>query len=224
MRNYNDLAQDFKLAAAAEWAGISRRNIGILAMWLTGIGIPESLHEFVTAVFVSGNWDNTDEDEISLKRMARSISPGTDTDGSIRRAYERLKKASPRFFEWQQEQPFEVIPREVIRNGKRTQSVYKFPHFQLLAKLFHLPEKLTQKQVRAEVAKAMGDLALPPPKPRERKKRSPEAVAACNARTLEELLALTSTPIEAGQLLSEAWRTSLGDDVVEAILKALQQH
>lgn len=224
MRNYNDLAQDFKLAAAAEWAGISRRNISIFAMWLTGLGIPPEFQEIVTAIFVAGNWDEIQEDEISLKRLARAISPGTDSDRSILRTYERLKKASPKFFEWQSQQDFEVIPRQVTGFKRSTRTTYQFPHFQLLMKLFNLPLKLNQKQIRAEVSKALGNLMLPPPKPRERKKRKAESVAASNARTLEELLSLTATPSEAANLLSEAWRLSLGDEIVEGIIRALHDH
>lgn len=221
MSDYSDSAQNFKLASAAEWAGISRRNIGILAMWLTGLGIPEPFHEFVTAVFVAGNWDDTEEDEITLKRLARAISPGTDADRSILRAFERLKKASPKYYEWQDEQEFEVIPRTTTGIKKGTKTLYKFPHYQLLMKLFHLPETLNQKQIRAEVSKALGNLALPSPKPREKKTRRPESVAASNARSLEELLSLTVSPLVAADMLSEAWRTSLGDEAATEFIKTL---
>lgn len=224
MRNYNDSPEEFKLAMAAANSGLSFRNIGILAMWMTGLGIPEAFQEFVVAILVSGNWAEVEEDEITLKRMARAISPGTDADRSILRAYERLKKTSPAFYEWQGQQKFEIIPRTVTGTKRATKSTYRFPHYKLLQQLFDLPPKLTQKQIRAEVSKALGDLCLPPPKPRERKKRRPESVAASNARTLEELVALTSSPTEAGLHLSEAWRASLGDAVVEEIIRSLSNH
>lgn len=219
--DYSNSSDDFKLIAATEWAGLSRRNIGIFAMWLTGLGIPESFHEFVTTIFVTGNWSDTEVDEITFKRMARAISPGTDIEESIRRTYERLKKASVRFFEWQSQQPIEIIPREVINQNRKTVCLYKFPHYKLIIKLFNLPENLSQRQVRAEVAKALGDLMLPPPKPRKKRQRKPEAVAASNARTVEELLTLTPSILNAGFLLSEAWRASLGDETVDEIKKVL---
>lgn len=221
--NYSDSRRDFKLAYAAEWAGISSRNIGIFAMWLSGLGIPPSFHEFVTAVFVAGNWDEVEEEEITLKRLARAISPGTDSDRSILRAYERLKKSSIEFYKWQEQQKFAPVPRETTGKGRYTKSVYKFPHFHILRELFNLPLTFTQKQIRAEVSKVLGDLCLPPPKPRERKKRKAESVAASNARILEELVGLTS-PMEAGLHLSEAWRASLGDAVVDEIIRSLSNH
>lgn len=221
MSDYSDFDQNFKLASSAEWAGISKRNIAILAMWLTGLGIPPAFHEFVTAVFVAGNWIDTEEDEITLKRMARAISPGTDADRSILRAFERLKKASSKFYEWQEQQKFEVVPREVTGTKKGTKIKYKFPHYELLISLFHLPLTFTQKQIRAEVAKALDELLLPPPKPRKKRERTPEAIAEANARTLEQLIDLTITPKEAGLLLSEAWRASLDDAIIEEIIKSL---
>src|SRR6266545_1453248 len=112
MSNYSDSPENIKLIALTNCCGISRRNIGIFAMWLSGLGIPEAFHEFVTAVFVAGNWDETKEDEITLKRMARAVSPGTDIDRSLIRAYDRLKRSSLKFFQWQSEQEFEIIPRE----------------------------------------------------------------------------------------------------------------
>ena len=224
MQDYSDSAQNFKLVSAAECAGISRRNITIFAMWLTGLGIPEPFQEFVTAVFGAGNWNETDEDEITLKRLARTISPGIDADRSILRAYERLKKSSLLFFEWQAEQEFEVIPREVTGSRRATRSLYRFPHYQLLMKLFNLPERFTQKQIRAEVSKALGNLQLPSPKPRKRRQRRAESVAASNARSLEELLSLTASPVEAAQRLSEAWRASLGNAIVDEIIRSLNNH
>src|SRR5688572_21789073 len=167
MRNYSDSPENFKLAHASDWSGISVRNIGILAMWMTGLGIPEPYQEFVIAVLVSGNWEETDEEEITLKRMARAISPGTDSDQSIKRAYERLKKSSIQYFKWQETQTFAPIPKEVSGKGRYTRARYKFPHYKLLADLFDLPKHLPQKQIRAEVSKALGNLALPPPKPRK---------------------------------------------------------
>lgn len=224
MSNYSDPPGNFKLIEVTRLTGISRRNIGILAMWLSGLGIPEPFHEFVTAVFVSGNWDETDEDEITLKRMARAISPGTDGDESIRRAYERLKKSSLKFFDWQGEQEFEIIPREISNQGKKTKASYRFPHYQLLTELFNLPETSSQKQIRAEVAKALGDLMLPSPKSRKKKERSLESIAIANARTLQELLAITSSPSETGMLLSDAWRKSLNDVIIKEMIESLMDY
>lgn len=217
--DYIDSLDNFKLIAGRDCDKISRRNMGIFCMWLTGLGIPEQ--EFVKALFIAGNWQDTEADEISLKRMARAISPGTDSDGSLRRAYERLKKASPRFFAWQEQQSFEIIPREIKNQNRKTVCIYKFPHYDLIIKLFNLPETYTQKQIRAEVAKALGDLMLPPPAPREKKQRKPEAIAARNARTVEELLTLTPSTLDAGFFLSEAWRLSLGDEVVDTLKEVL---
>lgn len=218
---YNDSPGNSKLIALTDCCGISRRNVGIFAMWLSGIGIPEAFHEFVTAVFVAGNWDETEEDEITLKRMARAISPGTDADRSIIRAFERLKKVSPKYYEWQSRQTFEAIPREVTGQKRGTRTKYKFPHFKLLSDLFNLPESFTQKQIRAEVSKSLGNLALPPPKERQKKQRKPESAAAACARAAGEVLSLTASTVEAGLLIAEAWRESLGDCVFEDLVKIL---
>jgi hypothetical protein len=191
---------------------------------MTGLGIPEGFQEFVIAVFVSGNWEETEEEEITLMRMARSISPGIDSTLSVKRTYERLKKSSVQYFKWQETQKFAPIPKEVTGTGRYTRARYKFPHYGLIQELFHLPLKFTQKQIRAEVSMALGNLALPPPTPRKKKERKAESVAASNARTLEELVALTSSPTEAGLHLSEAWRASLGDAVVEEIIRSLSNH
>jgi len=188
-------------------------------MWLSGLGIPEAFHEFVTAVFVAGNWDETKEDEITLKRMARAISPGTDIDRSLIRAYDRLKRSSLKFFQWQSEQEFEIIPREVVGIKKGTRARYKFPHFKLLTYLFNLPESFTQKRIRAEVSKSLGNLELPPPKPRQKKQRRPESAAAACARAAGEVLTLTSSTLEARHLIEDAWRESLGDSVFEDLTK-----
>lgn len=224
MRHYSDLPENFKLLRIVNAADKESRAIGIFFMWLSGLGVPEPFHEFVAAVFRAGNWEDTEEDEITLKRMARAISPGTDADHSILRAYNRLKKSSLKFFEWQEQQEFEIIGKTVTGIKKGTRSLYRFHHYQLLMKLFNLPETFTQKQVRAEVSKALGNLALPPPTPRKRKQRRAESIAATNTRSLEELLALTSSPTEAGLCLSEAWRASLGDAVVEEIIRSLNKY
>jgi hypothetical protein len=221
MSNYSDSPIDFKFILADNVAENSRRNIGIFFMWLSGLGIPEAFHEFVATVFRTGNWHNTEEDEITLMRMARAISPGTDANRSILRAYERLKKSSLRFFEWQGQQQFEVIGKRNVGQGKGTRSLYKFHHFRLLVNLFNLPETTSEKDIRAEVSKALGELSLPAPEPRQKKERRPESIAASIFRSLEELVALTSSSTEVGLLLLEArGRSSLEDDVLEEIKRS----
>lgn len=200
MDNYTDPSTEFKLNDLCD--AISRRNLGIFSMWLTGRGVPEVFHEFVTALFVAGNWYNTKKEEVTLKRMARAISPGADVSASILRAFNRLKKNSPRFFDWQDEQSFQIIEREVVRYPGATdqsKSAYSFPDFEMIRNLFNLPYELTERQIRAEVAKALRDSPLPIMVPRKPRKRHIESAKRLLAKTMAEILELADSP-EQGEL------------------------
>lgn len=225
MTKYTDDSPNFKLIQAADAAGISRRNIGIFAMWLTGRGIPEHLHEFTTAIFVAGSWDHHDGMEpITLAKMARAISPGEDVTRSIEKAYNRLKKAAPRFFEWQSHQSSEVIRREIINyktHTGKTKALYGFPDYKILARLFNLPLNCDEKTVRAAVARALQAHPLPVPMPRKPRKRKLESAKKLNAKTMLEVLDLSTSPEIAGVELGEAWEKVLNRETIEKLKRGI---
>lgn len=152
---YTDESSEFKLIHAGESTPISKRNIGIWNMILNRLDLPDHLHEFATAILVSGNWHHTDTDEIPLMRMAKSLTSNEATQIKI---FNRLKHNSPKFFKWQEEKKLLFIKREVLverASRYRTKARYSFPLYKEVVKLFELPVRTPQRTIRRAVDKVL---------------------------------------------------------------------
>lgn len=212
---------DFSLVRLSDITSVSRRSLAIFAMWLTGRGIPERFHDLILALFITGNWDSNGGSEvITTWRLARSISPGEDTDKSIERVYNKFKKQIPDYFDWQSTQTQEVIHREIINDNPgyhRPKSSYSFPDYKIIVRLWNLPQNLTQKAIRAAVSRSLQAFDLPIPVARKKRKRSIETAKKQNAQTVKEILEGTISPEHAGLELKEAWERVLDRQLVERI-------
>lgn len=200
MQQYTDSPQNFNLVSQSEQAPITKRNMGIFDMVLNRLGLPDHLHEFVLAVFVSGNWDRIEGwDEISMMRMARSLATDEIT---MLRVYNRLKKNSPKFFKWQEEQSFTIIDRVLLREHTarhKTKAKYFFTLYDLIANLFNLDKRMTQVNVRRAVDKALSAFPILEKPKRSTRRKRPESVAQAIIRNIAELKDLTGS-LEASAL------------------------
>ena len=212
---------DFSLVKLADVTSVSRRSLGIFAMWLTGRGVPERFHDLILALFITGNWDRNDGSEvITTWRLARSISPGEDNNKSIQRVYNKFKKQIPDYFDWQFTQTQEIIHREIINDipgNHRPKSLYSFPDYKLIVRLWNLPQDLSQRAIRAAVARSLQAFDLPVPVERKKRKKSIEISKKQNAQTVREILEGTISPEHTGLELREAWDQLLDRDTIERI-------
>ena len=197
MSNYSDSPSRFKFIQHAEIDSYTRRNMAIFAMLLNGIGIPDKFHEFIEAVFVSGNWDDVETfEQITLKRMARNLS--SLSNSVFETVYNRLKKNGPAFFKWQDEQGLEIIlsVREREPNSLKSKVKYSFPYYPIIVRLFSLDKSLNQKEIRKMVEDVCKTLPRVQKPKRQTRKRRPEALADSAIRILQELKESTTSEIE----------------------------
>jgi hypothetical protein len=216
----NDPAVDFKLYLARDSQSFTKRNMKIWDMILNRLGLPDHLHEFVRGIYLAGNWDETEWDEITLMRIARNL---TSDDATQLKVYNRIKKACPRFFEWQQPQPFSVIDREIINEHAqkyKTKSRYRFPLYSLVVGLFNLPRNTSLKATREAVNDALKDypeVEKPTRKPKKRKVKSIRRAVVHNINILTDLVG--SPELAAIEVDEE----SLGDEKITLFAKSLVQ-
>jgi len=152
MGNYSDSFSTFKLIQAADAVDVSRRNMAIFDMLLNGLGIPDKFHEFIRAVFVSGNWSRHQGwEEITYKRLARNVS--SFSDQVFTTVYNRIKKNAPEFLKWQEQNNLELISHESFRDegGRWPKVRYAFPYYPTVEKLFSLDKSTSQKEIRTMV-------------------------------------------------------------------------
>jgi hypothetical protein len=219
MSKYHDPTTDFKLIQATDSYHFSKRNLKIWDMILNRLGLPDHLHEFVRAVYLAGNWEETEWEEITLMRMARNI---TSDDISQLKAFNRLKKNSPKFFEWQSQQSFLIIDREIINehaHTHKTKARYNFMLYEMVLSLFNLP-KLPLKSIRGLVNEALKDypeLVKPSRKPKKRKIKS---VARAYIRDAHEIIELTGSVQLAAIEIEEE---NLNDEKITDLAKNLLQ-
>lgn len=141
-----DYSDDFRLNQAADLIPITKRNMSIWAMCMNRLGLPETLHEPVYAIYVSGNWQHTMWDKISIMRMARALSTNENVQIKIAN---RLKKSLPKFFQWQSEQSFQIVDRVSEKQQLKTIYSYAFLLYDILIQVMSLPENTPQKKIRA---------------------------------------------------------------------------
>lgn len=205
MDNYTDAYTNYKWISQADIPGLTRRNMGILSMFLNGLDIPDLLHEFVAAVFIAGNWDATKEyDEIPLQRLAKAMTSDLPAQ---RKLYNRLKHKSPKFFKWQEAQETLIIDRIILHEHTthhKTKAKYKFIGYDQLKDLFILPPRTPLIYIK----QAMEDLlsiypALKVPVKRAKRKR-PESTAKASLKAAQETVELTGSIAAANLYLEEA--------------------
>lgn len=224
MRNYSDSRQNFKLIQAADSHGFTKRNMGIWSMVLNRLGLPDVFEESVRAIYVSGNWGYTEGgDEITMLRMARNLS----SDDVIQlKIYNRLKKNLPRFFEWQDQQPFIIIEREIINDyafSFKTKARYRFCLWDIIDSLFNLPTSIPQTAIRKAVGDALKDYPTVEKPAKRAKKRKVKSISRAIIQNITDLINVTgSVPLAAVETSSENIITenpSLLIEFIEAILK-----
>lgn len=189
MGNYSDLSSTFKLIHGAESVDSTKRNMAIFAMLLNGLGIPDKFHEFITAVFLSGNWEEVKGyEQMTLKRMARNLS--SLSNSVFETVYNRLKKNGPAFLQWQEEKGLEVILAVKDRepNSLKTRVKYAFPYYPHIVRLFSLDKSVTQKEIRRMVEDTCKALPRVQSKKREVRKRRPESYLSSGVSALAEAL------------------------------------
>jgi hypothetical protein len=214
---YTDPAANFKLVLASDSHGFTKRNMKIWDMVLNRLGLPDHLHEFVRGIYLAGNWEETEWDEITLMRIARNL---TSDDITQLKIYNRLKKNCPRFFEWQEDQSFIIIGREIINEKTythKTKARYSFLLYDLVFQLFNLP-KMSLSALRMAVNEALKDYPEVEKPSRKPKKRKIKSIARSYIRNANELIDLTgSVEVAAVEVDSE----NFGDEKVIDLAKAL---
>jgi hypothetical protein len=193
--HYTDFVDNFKLAHPDEFPAISRRNIKIWNMLLNRLGIPETLHEPVTAILVTGNWEDVkDFEEITVMRMARNM---TINFNDQQRLYNRLKKSLPKFFDWQSHQSYQIIDREIIHDqGQKykTKARYQFLIYEIVHKLFSLPSNTTLVGVQRAVERALESIPIQEVLSEKRSRpKDPDKLAKRTLRDLDDLEQVTGS-------------------------------
>lgn len=220
MSNYTDPSSSFKLIHPSDAHAFTKRNMKIWDMILNRLGLPDHLHEFVRGIYVSGNWDETEWEIISLMRIARQLT--TDNDTQVR-VYYRLKKNCPKFFEWQEQQSFTIIDREILTERAhryKTKARYNFLLHDLVTRLFNLPKNTHLTLVKEAVDGALESYPKVAPTSRKPKKRKIKTVAKAIVTNITELIDLTGSPERAAVEVDEE---NLGEDKITPFAKSLLQ-
>lgn len=214
MSKYTDPSDNFNLITQFEQAPNGKRCMGIFDMVMNRLGLPDHLHEFARAVFIAGNWDRIEGwDEISQMRMARALA--TD-EVTMLRVYNRIKKNCPKFFKWQEKQPFTIIDRVVLHEHTghhKTKAKYLFVLYDLIASLFNLPKKMTQAAVRKAVDTALKEFPIVEKPKRSTRRKKIESIASAVVRNIGELSDLTGSLEAAALYTIEANTEALDLDV-----------
>lgn len=225
MSNYSDPAENFKLIEAARVAGVSVRNTRIFSMLLNQLGIDNTFHEFILGLMAAENWDLVEGmREVPYKRIARKLSAD---DGPIfQKVYERIRKNKLLFFKWQENQSFTFIETETTTDHswpRKTYTSYNFPYYQVVLKLFNLPEEMTEKQIRSrvyqEAIKIMGHAI--PTKTRRGRRRKPESLARSIRKMINDLVEETGSLEQAILYVLEADQASEEGITIRALAHAL---
>ena len=214
MEDYTNI----KWIPQSDLPNLNRRAMGIFSMFLNGLGISDTLQEFVVAVFVAGNWDKTDGyDEIPLMRMAKALANEPISQG---RLYNRLKKKSPDYFKWQESQNLTLIDRIIIHEHTthhKTKAKYKFIGYEEIAALFRLPVGTPMAYIREAVAKALSMYPALIPVVKRTRRKKPETTARAATRMANETIELTGSIEAANLYLEEASRESMGELCIRII-------
>jgi hypothetical protein len=220
LSKYTDPATNFKLIQASDSHSFTKRNMKIWDMLLNRLGLPDHLHEFVRGIYLSGNWEQSEWDEITLMRIARNLTP----DDTIQlKIYNRLKKNSSKFFEWQDQQPFSILEREIINDHAqkyKTKAKYNFRLYDLVVELFNLPRDLSLKAIRGLVNNKLKDYPKIEKPPRGPKRRKIKSIARAYIRDAREIMELTGSPQLAAIEIDEE---NLGDKKIIDLAKSLLQ-
>lgn len=210
---------DIKWMMQSDLPNLNRRAMGIFSMFLNGLGIPDTLQEFVVAVFVTGNWDKTDGyDEITLMRMAKTLCNEPISQGKL---YNRLKKKSPDFFKWQETKNLTLIDRVILHEHTthhKTKAKYKFVGYEEIAKLFELPPGTPMIYIRQAVSITLEHYpTLQAPMPKKSRRKRPESTAKAAIRMANETIELTGSIEAANLYLEEAAKESMSEIGVRII-------
>lgn len=196
MTDYIDLSADYKW----DIPGLTKRNIGILSMLLNNLNVPDLLQEFVIAVFVSGDWDGSNEyNEITLQKMSKSLASNLPAQ---RKLYNRLKQKSPKFFKWQDAKGIIVIDRIILHEHTthhKTKAKYKFINYEEIKSLFELPLETPHAAIRRGMDEILTRYPTLESQTRRPKRKRPESTAKAAIRSAEETIELTGS-IEAANL------------------------
>ena len=189
---------------STEHITMNKRNMGIFYMVLNYLGVPDHLHEFVIGCYLAGQWDTGEMEEISLMKMARSLTH----DNSVQlKAFNRLKKNSPKFFDWQSTKSFTIIERVIIHEHTthhKTKAKYRFTLSELIHRLFNLPIEFSTAAIKRSVDRVMRDYpSIKSPARRSPQKR-PESVAKAVHKNIQMLIELTGSWSAAILYLQEA--------------------
>jgi len=191
-----------------QFQSLSQRNVGIIYMILNRLGVPSNLHEFVIALYVSGNWEVADTEEISLMRMARNISSGEDNQ---RKAYNRLRLSSPEFFKWQAGQYFWIVEREIVKDDDKsykTRSRYKLLIYRQIQMVMDMPQESFQKDIRAKVEEVFMGYPEEANPPKQSKPRGIESDITAIENALRRLVSKTGSVEAAFVEISEEAKES----------------
>ena len=195
MSTLPDPMQNFKLHLASNYHGFTKRNMAIWSMILNRLGLPDTFEESVRAIYTSGNWDETEWDEITIMRMARSLTSNLKDQ---ERLYNRLKKNIPKFFEWQSEQSFKIIDRQIINERAqkyKTKARFNFLLYDIVVALFDLPQNLSQKAVRMTVEETLKSYPKVDRPPRRSRKRSSRSVIKSISTNINELIEIDGSKV-----------------------------
>lgn len=225
MSNYNDSSDNFKLIEAARVAGVSVRNTRIFSMLLNQLGIDNTFHEFILGLMAAENWDLVEGmQEVPYKRIARKLS--ADDGPTFQKVYERLKKNKPEFLKWQEAQSFTFIESETTpysAESRKSYTLYSFPHYQSILKLFNLPETMSEKEIRLRVYQEALKIRAnaTPIKSRQKKRRKPESLARSIRKMVNDLVVEAGSMDQAAVYVQEADQASDGGITIHALAHAL---
>lgn len=197
MGNYSDLSSTFKLIHGQDTIDYTRRNMAIFAMLLNGLGIPDKFQEFVTAIFLSGNWDqHSGMEELPYKRLARNLSSLSDAVYST--VYNRIKRNAPAFLKWQEENHLGLILHESFKKpSERWPRVrYGFPYYSKIAQLFSLDKSISQKEIRKMVEDTCKAMPRVERRKRVQRRRTLDSARESTARAILVLKDASSSDVE----------------------------
>lgn len=222
MSKYTDPTDNFKLIQASDSHAFTKRNMKIWDMILNRLGLPDHLHEPVRAIYVSGNWDEVNGmEEITTMRMARNL---TSNQSDLQRIYNRLKKSIPRLFEWQDNQPFIIIEREIINEKTdryKTKARYNFLLYDIVFKLFNLPKEMSLTAVRVAVDKTLKDYPRVDKPSRKPKKRKLKSAVLAYIHNASEVIDLAGSIELAAVEIDEENSSNIENEKVTDLAKAL---
>lgn len=196
MSHYTQFTEEFKNVSPDAQTAKFRRDTKIWHMLLNRLGIPETLHEPITAIFITGNWENVnDYERISIRTMARHMTSNQQDED---RLYNRLKKSIPKFFDHQSRQTHQIADRKIEYDGSggkyRTKISYKLYLFHEIRKLFSLPMNTKLVTIQAAIERVVESCPILESPQKREKQRDPDKEARAAIKKLEDVEHLAGSP------------------------------